>query len=104
MFAYLICASAAVTETVFFAARYVLEYNRVLFPCHKSQLLICLKRRSSRRILNRVAKLDGGKDPGVHGGVCQAFEAFAPVKLDFLTCITQFMEDSEKTGRTVLHR
>ena len=26
----------SITETVFFGMRYVLEYNRILFPCHKS--------------------------------------------------------------------
>ena len=36
------------------------------------------------------------KTPECMEAFCQAFEAFAPVKLDFLTCITQFMEDSEK--------
>ncbi|MBS5481123.1 MAG: hypothetical protein KHX46_08315 [Clostridiales bacterium] len=75
----------------------MLEYNRVLFPCHKSQFAYLPKAAQQPADFERLANaLMAEKTPECMEAFCQAFEAFAPVKLDFLTCITQFMEDSEK--------
>lgn len=87
----------SVTETVFFAARYVLEYNRVLFPGHKSLFAYLPKAAQQPADFERLANaLMVEKTPERMKAFCQAFEAFAPVKLDFLACIARFMEDSEK--------
>lgn len=86
----------AVVETVFFAARYVLAENGVLFPCHKdlfSRLEKCARMpenflQNARELLERP---DGERLSQFH----QAFLRFSGPRLSEGESLSRFIHDSE---------
>lgn len=87
----------SITETVFYGMRYVLEYNRILFPCHKSlfKYIEKAKHQPTKFIELSQELLSYGKKETMKEWL-KVFYEFADIKLDYGKCISLFMENSEK--------
>ena len=86
----------SVIELVFYASRYILAENRILFPCHKSMMeMIHSAHNKPEDYLQLADRLLKEKGTDQVSAFMERFDHYAQCGLSYEQCVSRFMEDSE---------
>lgn len=86
----------SITELVFYASRYILAQNSILFPCHKTMMEFIDsaedKPENYRQIVDQLMK---EKKIEQVADFVEKFNQYAKCSLSYEQCVARFIEDSE---------
>lgn len=86
----------SITELVFYASRYILARNRILFPCHKTMMeFIDSAVDKPENYLQTVNQLMKEKRRDQVSAFMEYFNQYARCNLSYEQCVARFIEDSE---------
>lgn len=86
----------SITELVFYASRYILAKNRILFPCHKTMMeFVDAAPDKPENYLQTVNQLLAEKKPEQVAAFVDQFTKYADCGLSYEQWVGRFMEDSE---------
>ena len=86
----------SITELVFYASRYILAKNRILFPCHKTMMeFIDSAVDKPKNYLQTVNQLMKEKRRDQVSAFMEYFNQYARCNLSYEQCVARFIEDSE---------
>jgi hypothetical protein len=86
----------SITELVFYASRYILAKNRILFPCHKTMMeFVNLAACKPRDYAATVEQLLKEKRNEQVSAFLEMFNQYAECRLTNEQCVARFIEDSE---------
>ncbi len=86
----------SVLETVFYASRYILEKNHMLFPCHKDMMAkIKQAENKPQKYVSLALALIEAPDEDKMERFCYAFNEWAGPRMRFSKALSLFVRDSE---------
>jgi len=86
----------SITELVFYASRYILAKNRILFPCHKTMKeFLAFAPDKPEGYLQAVEQLLETREMEQASDFMELFNDYADCELSLVQCVARFIEDSE---------